>query len=426
MNLLIKNIISKIPFKYRKHLEYIVTELNKRHFEVYVIGGSVRDLIMGKTPDEFDLTTSARPEEVKKTFPKVIDTGIKHGTVTILVKNIPYEVTTYRRDLGYTDGRRPDKVEYGTSLEEDMERRDFTMNAIALDLIEEKLIDNHNGIEDIKNKIIRTIGDPIERFREDGLRPIRAIRFMSKLNFRIEEKTYKAIWDSRDITKMVSVERFQDELNKILLSHETYIGLKELHKNDIFSLFIPSEFAMQPNVNALEKINLLAKKPLGLQLSYLLYCLYEERDKDRLELILRNLKYSKQVTKDVLFYNELGNQSYDLGSLVDNRKILSFFLKHIKKEELNDYTKAYFSLLRLYHDESIVSKFEKNVESILAEKEPLTLGDLAINGKDILAKYPKIDKKKIGICLQTCLEYVIEFPGKNTKENLLEVVERIH
>lgn len=164
---------------------------------------------MNKIPKEYDFTTNAEPKQVKKLFRTVIDTGIDHGTVTIVLDRINYEVTTYRIDKDYLDGRRPEHVEFGTTLQEDLKRRDFTMNALAYDLQTGQLVDEHFGLNDIENKLIRTIGNPIKRFSEDGLRPIRALRFASTLDFTIEFETKKdnprnKIDHSKDIFRTIS------------------------------------------------------------------------------------------------------------------------------------------------------------------------------------------------------------------------------
>ena len=188
----VTRLIDSIPLNFKKDLEFISKEIHDSGKESFLIGGSVRDLILGKKPHEYDLTTSMLPEEIKKKFKRVIETGIQHGPVTIMLGENAYEITTYRKDIDYTDGRRPDKIEFGASLSEDMKRRDFTMNAIALDLVTERLIDENHGIEDIDKRVFRTIGNALDSFGEDGLRPIRAIRFQSTLDFTIEPETYKA------------------------------------------------------------------------------------------------------------------------------------------------------------------------------------------------------------------------------------------
>lgn len=201
-----------------KNIVSIIALLNKNQHRAHAVGGCVRDLLMGNTPNDWDVTTSATPEEVKHLFEKTIDTGIKHGTVTVCLNGDHVEVTTWRTESGYHDHRRPDSITYAHSLEDDLSRRDFTMNAMAWHPIE-GLVDPFHGYEDIENKIIRTVGEPNQRFSEDALRMLRTIRFSAKLDFQIEEKTYSAIKQLHSDIAWVSMERIQSELNKILTSN---------------------------------------------------------------------------------------------------------------------------------------------------------------------------------------------------------------
>ena len=208
-------------------------------YESYLVGGAVRDTLMGKKPADFDIATNATPQQVIKLFHHVIPTGIEHGTVTVMFGKTGIEVTTYRTENNYSDGRHPDKVNYAATIEEDLARRDFTMNAIAADLKTGILKDPFNGQQDIKNKIIRTVGSAIERFSEDGLRPVRAIRFATRLNFEIEKSTMDAIPYSLETVNKVAVERFQDELKKILESPVPSKGLSLMEATRITEIFIP-------------------------------------------------------------------------------------------------------------------------------------------------------------------------------------------
>lgn len=227
----------KIP----KELKQMNTIFKNAGYEAYLVGGAVRDVILKKEASDWDLATNAHPEDVKRLFKKVIPTGIAHGTVTVLFMNKEIEVTTYRADQGYSDGRHPDKITYAKTIEDDLSRRDFTMNAIAANLNNGKLVDPFKGKKDIKKKIIRTVGNPKDRFLEDGLRPIRALRFASQLLFCIEKDTYKAIFEKeiKDKIKSISIERFRDEFEKILKSEKPSIGLKLMEETGVLNLFIP-------------------------------------------------------------------------------------------------------------------------------------------------------------------------------------------
>ena len=210
-------------------------------FEAYLVGGAVRDEIMGKGAHDWDVATNARPEDVIKIFRRVIPTGIKHGTVTVHFMKKAIEVTTFRTESDYSDGRHPDKVEYAGRIEEDLSRRDFTMNAMAASLADGHIVDPYGGADDIKARVIRAVGEPCERFMEDGLRPVRAVRFASQLCFKIEEKTWAAILRDDILKKAagISLERFRDEFCKILLSSVPSVGLKLLEDSGLLKIFVP-------------------------------------------------------------------------------------------------------------------------------------------------------------------------------------------
>ena len=195
----------------------IIHTLQSAGYEAYIVGGCVRDAILGKEPDDWDITTSANPDQVKALFRRTIDTGIAHGTVTVMFGKEGYEVTTYRIDGKYEDHRRPTTVTFTRSLLEDMKRRDFTINAMAYN-DEEGLIDHFEGMKDLERHLIRCVGDPAERFDEDALRILRAVRFAAQLDFSIEEKTREAIVRQAQYLKDISAERIQVELTKLLLS----------------------------------------------------------------------------------------------------------------------------------------------------------------------------------------------------------------
>ena len=227
----------KIPETLKKVAEIF----NRNGYSVYLVGGAVRDMIMGKGVHDYDLATDATPEQVMNIFHKVIPTGIQHGTVTVHIFGMQLETTTFRTESDYSDGRHPDKVEYARTIEEDLSRRDFTMNAIAADLKDGTIKDPFDGMGDIKRKTIRTVGNPLERFGEDGLRPIRAIRFAGQLGFTIEKETLKSISNPDVIRKIksISIERFHDEFCKIMKCEKPSVCLRLLEDNGLMDIFIP-------------------------------------------------------------------------------------------------------------------------------------------------------------------------------------------
>ncbi|TGL72868.1 CCA tRNA nucleotidyltransferase [Leptospira jelokensis] len=413
------NFHSLVPDFYRHHLETIDSTLKKAGYECYLVGGSVRDLVMNKIPKEYDFTTNAEPKQVKKLFRTVIDTGIDHGTVTIVLDKVNYEVTTYRIDKDYHDGRRPEHVEFGTTLEEDLKRRDFTMNALAFDIQTGRLVDEHFGLKDIENKMIRTIGNPIKRFSEDGLRPIRALRFASTLNFTIETETKKAIQETKSITQKVSLERFQDEILKSFLGDNPAKMIQLLVEENIFPLFVPNlSNSISINLNKINSLNQVSNDLVGMQLAFAFDSLISDLTPKNLESILRSLKFSGQNIKDSLLFLELMNKWYSIG----NKNSLSFY--QIKKELLAP-VKRHFQQ-RLVIDKSFLNKlfpiFGTHTDTLIQvweEKHPLLLSDLAVNGNDLAKNFPEFPKTNFGELLNYLLDLVLESPKENEFQRLI-------
>ncbi|MGL4912087.1 MAG: CCA tRNA nucleotidyltransferase [Romboutsia sp.] len=201
-------------------VKFIIDEIYDEGYEAFIVGGCVRDSIIGVKPHDYDITTNAKPDDIKRIFNefKIIDNGIKHGTVGVIIEKEVYEITTYRIEDEYEKNRRPKNVEFTSDIVKDLKRRDFTINAIAYnDRV--GIVDKFNGLDDIESKIVKTVGNPDERFSEDGLRIIRAIRFSSKLGFRIEDKTLHSIYRNAEIIKNISRERITDEITKIVMSN---------------------------------------------------------------------------------------------------------------------------------------------------------------------------------------------------------------
>lgn len=410
---------SLVPTLHRKHLESIDSALKKAGFECYLVGGSVRDLVMQKIPKEYDLTTNAEPKDVKKLFRTVIDTGIEHGTVTVVLDKVNYEVTTYRIDKDYVDGRRPGHVEFGTTLHEDLKRRDFTMNALAYDIQTGVLIDDHLGLIDIQNKLIRTIGNPVQRFTEDGLRPIRALRFASTLNFSIEEETRKAIHLTKHITKKISLERFQDEILKSFLGQTPSRMVQLLVEENIFQIFLPTmENDLTPNQKILLQLNEISKDLIGMQLAFAFYSFLPNLTLKELESYVRTLKFSGQNTKDTLLFFDLLSK-WNLPS--DERELTSY---RIKKEYLAPIKRHFHQRYKM--DSSFLSKlkpiYEENMDVLLSiwnENPPLLLSDLALNGNHLGEHFPNFPKTNYGELLNFLLDLVLQSPKENEFQKLI-------
>lgn len=215
-----------------KNAAKVIRVLEQAGFEAYIVGGAVRDYLLGKMPHDMDVASNASPEEVKKLFSRTVDTGIEHGTVLVLLEGEGIEVTTFRTEGSYTDMRRPDKVEFVQSLEEDLKRRDFTINAMAMDE-HLQVIDPFGGREDLEKCIIRAVGEPGERFQEDALRMLRAVRFSGQLDFAVDRGTLIAIQQHASLIHAVAVERLKNELDKILINTRTEISMGYLKESGL-------------------------------------------------------------------------------------------------------------------------------------------------------------------------------------------------
>lgn len=250
VNLSVGDFLKLIP----DYVIKVAEELQANGYEAYLVGGSIRDVLLEKIPDDYDVATNAMPDAVSKIFPRSVPTGAKFGTITVITEDehgekFDVQVTTYRSEADYIGGRWPSKVEFARTIEEDLSRRDFTINAIALDLrrfdepeisVQQILVDPFEGIKDLETRIVRAVRDPLERFSEDGLRSVRACRLASQLDFDIEEQTFNAIRETLHITKQVSVERFREELMKLLLkSPLPSKGLRLMKESGVLELFIP-------------------------------------------------------------------------------------------------------------------------------------------------------------------------------------------
>ena len=224
-----------ITLKTRELAKQVLNTLKAHGFEAYFVGGMVRDQVLGRSSEDIDITTNALPEEVMKIFKRVKETGKKYGSVTVFLDDHPFEVTTYREEGRYTNNRHPEEISFGTSLEEDLKRRDFTMNQLIMNE-DEEIFDHHGGLVDIEQSLIRTIGDPNKRFEEDALRILRALRFVAKLDFRLEEETAKAMQEKALLIKELAIERVMQELSKIVQGqarNQAFLYMLELGIADV-------------------------------------------------------------------------------------------------------------------------------------------------------------------------------------------------
>lgn len=392
----------KLPEK----VKYIISRLEKNGYEAYAVGGCVRDSILDRVPEDWDITTSAKPEEVKKLFQATIDTGLQHGTVTVVIEKEGYEVTTFRLDGDYSDGRHPDRVAFTSSLTEDLKRRDFTINAMAYSE-NTGLIDRFDGEKDLEYGVIRAVGDAEERFSEDALRMLRAIRFAGQLNFDIAEKTFDAIKKlSPDISK-VSVERIAKELEKLLLSgNPEYITL--VYEAGIFEVIAPEIaelFKKEEIYNSIEAVRR-ASYPEKKGLYQIRTALFLERlGADSAARLLKRFKLDNDTINTVkkligLLQRDIETSALEMRRTVKEagHKIMPILLEARSAKGLCNNSELY--------------------RKIIERGECTSVSELKVNGRDLIeAGVPK--GVMIGETLERLLESVIEHPELNTRESLL-------
>ena len=429
-------------------------------FKAYLVGGAVRDIFLNKKPHDFDVATNATPQDVMKLFRTVIPTGFEHGTVTVHFEGLEIEVTTFRTESGYSDGRHPDKVNYAATIEEDLARRDFTINAIAADLKDGKVVDPFGGRRDIRKKIIRTVGKAHERFMEDGLRPVRCVRFACKLGFSIEKYTFLEL-SEKDVQKKIasiSIERFRDEFEKILECDVPSFGLWLLQQTGMLAIFIPEllecNCCVQSDERGFHDFDVLNHlfyacdgAPAG-KLNVRLAALFHDIAKPQTKKIIdgnitfyNHEKVGAQITKDILTRLKFPNAVIDDVCHLIREHMFNYtpdwtvqavrrFIIRVGQEHINDLFDLRLADMYGMHNKPVNYKFSAAVDllvefkdRIVAELEKnnaLSLKDLAVNGKDLIeAGIPA--GKKLGLILNHLLDCVIEDPGMNTKEKLLEV-----
>jgi tRNA nucleotidyltransferase (CCA-adding enzyme) len=386
----------------------VLKKLEDAGFEAYFVGGSVRDFLLKQEINDVDIATSATPAEVKRIFPKTVDIGIEHGTVLVLVNNEGYEITTFRTESDYQDYRRPKEVTFIRSLKEDLQRRDFTMNAIAMD-INGKLIDPFNGYLAIQEKIIQTVGSPTDRFQEDALRMMRAIRFVSQLSFQIESDTVLALAQLVDLLDNIAVERKRAEFEKLLTGKNKTNALKILLETNIHS-FLPGLKGQRQQLEKLINFNStnLNKSEMW---SLLIYCL--NINQKEIELFLKEwrlaLKEIREIQQIVHFLTkrlEQGWSIYDLYSAGRDHILSTEKLYHVIHG--SNEVKSSEHWIRLYDSLPIKDRSEMNVTGndvmdwFNKRGGPWLKETLLTIEADIIAGKLENDKEKIKEWLMKC------------------------
>ena len=435
----------KIPNDVKTVMDILTTAGHK----AYVVGGCVRDSIMGREPNDWDVTTDADPEQIQELFAsfRTVDTGIKHGTILIISGKTPVETTTFRIDGEYSDNRHPDKVTFTKNIIDDLARRDFTVNAMAYNETD-GLIDPFDGQNDIRNKIIRCVGDADTRFNEDALRIMRAIRFSSVLDFSIEEKTTESIIRNENLLSGIACERITTELLKLLCGNNVFNVLSEFRS--VIGVFIPElklEFDFKQYgkkhgydvwMHTVHTVNNIENDPI-LRLTMLLHDTgkiathaVDENNNSTFknhaavggviaENILRRLKFSKEYINTVSFLVSIHDKE-----VPETRVQVKEYIRDLGEEN-------FIRLMKIRRaDKSGLSKNFRDItdklifaystfDDVMNKNEPYSIQQLAVNGNDI-KKY--VSGSEIKNVLNHLLETVINEPAKNNKETLIELAKR--
>lgn len=385
-----------MPYFYSKEAEFVLTTLKNAGFKAYLVGGCVRDMLLNLTVHDFDITTSAKPNEVEALFARTISTGAKHGTITVMVEHTPIEVTTFRCDGEYADNRRPDNVTYVNDIKYDLSRRDFTVNALAYNS-DDGLIDLFGGKSDLENRILKAVGDPEKRFREDALRIFRLFRFSSVLNFSVEENTLNAALKCSDLLEFVSRERIFSELLRAVCGVNTE-ALNPLINNGALKFL---------GIKGGENLKALSLLPQKSELRLFAFLYLTKSDASE---VLENLKASN-------------NQKKYCAALKSLTECDDFKTKPKIKQALRLYGETEFYDFTVFKETVLKTSSQEELalfNEIKTSNEPYLLCDLDLNGNDL--KKLGFTGEEIKLKLDEMLEFITENPDKNSKPNLLEII----
>ncbi|CAB4197116.1 PcnB tRNA nucleotidyltransferase/poly(A) polymerase [uncultured Caudovirales phage] len=405
-----------------EHLKNLQLPINKQAIEVcrilqnsghqsYIVGGCVRDILLKTNPKDWDITTSATPQQVMALFPKNYPTGLQHGTVTVSMGDgleNQFEVTTFRVEGKYIDGRRPEEVFFVTDIKEDLARRDLTINAMAYDPINNIMIDPFNGQNDLNNKIIKAVGNANDRFKEDGLRIMRVARFAARFGYSVHEETLNGMKSNLDTLKKVSVERIQDELSKTLMTSNPKLGLKLLKESGVLEIICPYLFSLTEH--SYSKYN----GELETRISTL-YSSYKDIAEVKYEL--SELKFSNQEIKKTIFLLDLLLKYVEF-SKIDNVLSYKEFMAHIKNNSPYNWEAMLEQFIILSSNVSLSSKetlSKYNDVVVFSRKE------MQINGNDLMdiGIKPGPEIKRM---LDKCYLEILFYPENNNKEILIKKI----
>jgi tRNA nucleotidyltransferase (CCA-adding enzyme) len=414
--------VADIP---REVLE-LCRSLSEKGYRAWVVGGCLRDLLLGKVAADWDLATDARPEQVQRVFPKVLPTGIAHGTVTVRHRGRSFEVTTLRGEGAYTDGRRPDSVRFVSDIEQDLARRDFTVNALAFEPLREELVDPFDGRGDLARKLIRAVGDPQQRFSEDGLRVLRAARFCATLEFALERATEAAIAGTLETFRRVSAERVRDEWLKALRAARPSPAFEVMARTGILAVTFPELNAVEAGARAraLAAVDACPCDAI-LRLAACFWPLHGALDCVG-EWLVR-YRFSNHERERVL--RLLRFATPDLGSAPSDGA-LRRAAHAMERPHLAEIGRFNALLARVAHgSESAPGRaaeaYRERLEALAGSDVALSQKELALSGRDLMAELGVAPGPVIGSVLHALLERVLDEPELNRREVLLELAREL-
>ncbi len=431
--------------------------LQRHGHRAWLVGGGVRDLLLGREVGDWDVATTARPEQVRRVFRRVVPTGLQHGTVTVLWRGAAYEVTTLRAERGYSDGRHPDEVHFVDDIREDLARRDFTVNAIALDPVSGELVDPFGGLEDLRAGLLRAVGDPVERFREDGLRVMRAARFRATLQMALEPATESAMRPALDVLARVSKERIRDELLKTMTAERPSLGLEVMQRQGVLGVVCPeleAQVGCEQNRfhaydcwrHTLVTVDLHPGPPVE-RIAALLHDLGKPSSRARHPetgdwTFYHHERIGARLADRWLRTYRFSNQDRDLVVALVRHHLVCYtpdwsdaavrrFLRRVGPERIEPLLRLARADVRAkgrpVDDElARLDELRARIERILAEGAALGTRDLALGGREVMAALGLRPGPMVGRVLRALLEEVIEDPSLNEPEKLRARLPVVH
>jgi tRNA nucleotidyltransferase (CCA-adding enzyme) len=417
MDALVETLDAMVPEAVRE----VCQTLSDAGFEAYTVGGAVRDAALGVEPGDWDVATSAHPNEVIDLFRKTIATGLQHGTVTVMIKRYPIEVTTFRGDGAYTDARRPDTVTFGVPLEEDLARRDLVINAMAYDPIAKVLADPFGGRDDIANQRVRAVGTAVDRFTEDGLRVMRAVRFAAVLEFDLDADTEAGIRPALGSLAKVSAERIRDELFKLMKARTPSRGLDIARRTGVIELVL-SEATCDDEQWA--RVMRCVDSARGVEMRVALLLMDADGGAKAVEAAARRLKLSNEERKVVVDLVDGAHRREDEAWPVSEQRR---YLGRIGRERGAQLIELWETVDRIdgvdmaegsSGERHARVRLRESVHAVLDAGDALTVGDLAVKGADVMKALGIAAGREIGVILRELLERVLVEPTLNDRERL--------